>query len=372
MKKKHKIPRKFNLPLFMLLSGLMDGFSRMQIDYLRTEIRILRQQLRKATGHKRVYLTNDQRRLLAVKAKPLGIKVLGEITDLFSPETIIGWYRKLVASKYDGAANRKGGRKKVSQNIIDMVLRMAQENRGWGYRKIHSYMIYLDFEVSASTVQRIMRDHGLEPDPAEKNKSTWSEFIRRHMDVICACDFFQVEVLTLRGLVRCSVLFFIELNSRRVHILPSKVDPSAQWVEQQAKNICGFEDGIFSGRTYLVHDRDPLFMKTKFRDILEDAGVESIETAPASPNQNAFSESFIGRAKESVFDKMIFTSQKQLDYCLKVYEDFYNHYRPHRGLGGKMIDLLPQDKDGEIVCKEFLGGLLKSYHRVKKRPEKAA
>jgi hypothetical protein len=154
--------------------------------------------------------------------------------------------------------------------------------------------------------------------------------------------------------------------------MPSKVDPDGKWVEQQAKNICEFEDGIFGGRTYLVHDRDPLFMKTKFRGILEDAGVECVETAPESPNQNAFSESFVGRAKESVFDKMIFTSQKQLDYVLKTYEFWYNHCRPHKGLGGRMIDPLPQDKDGEIVCKEFLGGLLKSYHRVKKRPEKAA
>ena len=279
----------------MMLSALVDSFCRKQMDYLRAENRVLRQQLLKATGHKRVYLTNDQRRLLAVKAKPLGIKVLGEITDLFSPATILGWYRKLVAKKYDGSANRKGGRQKVSQDIIDMVIRMAKENRGWGYRKIHSYMVYLDFEVSVSTVQRIMRDYGLDPDPTEKNKSTWSEFIRRHMHVIAACDFFQIEVLTLRGLVKCSVLFFIELNTRRVHIMPSKVNPDGKWIEQQAKNICDFEDGIFGGRTYLIHDRDPLFMKTKFRDILEEAGVESIETSPEAPNQNAFSESFIGR-----------------------------------------------------------------------------
>lgn len=101
-----------------------------------------------------------------------------------------------------------------------------------------------------------------------------------------ACDFFQIEILTLRGLVRCSVLFFINLNTRRVHIVPSKVNPTAQWVDQQIKNYSNFDEGIFDNRTYLIHDRDPLFMKTKFRDILEEAGVESVETSPEAPNQN--------------------------------------------------------------------------------------
>ena len=154
--------------------------------------------------------------------------------------------------------------------------------------------------------------------------------------------------------------------------MPSKVNPDGKWVEQQAKNICGFEDGIFGGRTYLIHDRDPLFMQTKFRDILDNARVECVETTPEAPNQNAFSESFIGRAKEAVFDKIIFTSQKQLDYVLKTYEFWYNHCKPHRGLGGRMIDPLFQDKDGEIVCEAFLGGLLKSYRRLKKPPDIAA
>ena len=128
----------------------------------------MRQQLLKATGRKRVYLTNAQRILLAVKAKPLGIKVLSELTDLFQPATIFRWYSKLVAKKYDGTAGKKGGRPKVGQDIIDMVLQMAKDNRGWGYRKIHAYMVYLDFEVSASTVRRIMRDYGLDPRSERK------------------------------------------------------------------------------------------------------------------------------------------------------------------------------------------------------------
>lgn len=75
-----------------------------------------------------------------------------------------------------------------------MVLRIAKRNRGRGYRKIHSYVVYLDVDVSASTVQRIMRDHGLYPNLKNKNKSTWSEFITRHIDVICVCNFPRLKL----------------------------------------------------------------------------------------------------------------------------------------------------------------------------------
>ena len=104
-----------------VLSAMMDERHRRAVEYLKEENRVLRERL----GEKRVRLTNAQRRRLAVKAKALGRKALGEITDLFSPDTILGWYRKLVAQKYDGSANRKGGRPKVSGEIIDLVVRLA-------------------------------------------------------------------------------------------------------------------------------------------------------------------------------------------------------------------------------------------------------
>lgn len=311
--------------LLGLLSALVDDHMRKQIEYLIAECKVLREQLRKATGKNRISLTNDQRRLLAVKAKAIGSKALAKVTDLFSPATILGWYRKLVAQKYDGTQSCKAGRKRTDPEHVELVLKLAKENSDWGSQRIANMMKYLGYKISGSTVRRILRDNGIDPDREYKKKLTWEKFIKSHMHMMTACDFFQVEVLTLRGLVRCSVLFFINIKTRRVHIVPSKVNPTAQWVDQQIKNHANFDEGLFDNRTYLIHDRDPLFMDETVRSTLETSGVKSLKIAPAAPNQNAYAESWIALCKSEILNKMIFTSKKQLDYCLKVYEDYYNH-----------------------------------------------
>ncbi|MCD4826133.1 MAG: integrase core domain-containing protein [Phycisphaerae bacterium] len=345
-----------------VVSALMDEQSRLAVEYLKEENRVLRERL----GEKRVRLTNAQRRRLAVKAKALGRKTLGEVTELFSPDTILGWFRKLVAEKYDGSPNRKGGRPKVSREIVDLAVRLAKENRGWGHRRICSYAIYLGYSISESTVLRIMEDHGLNPSPKEKRKTTWKEFIGSHMDVLAAVDFFSVELLTPKGLVRCMVFFAIHLDTRRVEILGVKPDPASPWVKQVARNATDENDGFLRSRRYLIHDRDPLFTEG-FRDILEAADVETIRIPPKSPDLNAFAERFVRSVKLECLEKMILTSQGQLEYVLEEYLEWYHRARPHSGLGGRMIDPHPQEAGGEIVCFEQLGGLLKSYRRVQKR-----
>ena len=345
-----------------MVSVLMDEQSRLAVEYLKEENCILRERL----GEKRVRLTNAQRRRLAVKAKALGRKTLGEITELFSPDTILSWYRKLVAKKYDGSANRKGGRPKVSREIVDLVVRLAKENRGWGHRRICNYAVYLGYSISESTVLRLMEDHGLNPSPKEKRKTTWNEFIGSHMDVLAATDFFSVELLTPKGLVRCMVWFAIHLDTRRVEILGVKPDPISPWVKQVARNATDENDGFLRSRRYLIHDRDPLFTEG-FRDILEAADVETIRIPPKSPDLNAFAERFVRSVKLECLEKMVLTSQGQLEYVLDEYLEWYHRARPHSGLGGRMIDPHPQEAGGEIVCFEHLGGLLKSYRRVRKR-----
>jgi hypothetical protein len=372
MKPKSKISARFNWMLFAVLSALVDDTTRKQIEYLIAETQVLRTQLRKATGRKRIFLTDDQRRLLAVKAKAIGSKALAEITDLFSPATILGWYSKLVAKKYDGSNAHKTGRKRTDIVLVELALKLAKDNPDWGSLRIAHMMTYLGHKISGCTVRRIMRDNGIDPDREYKKKLTWDKFIKSHMHVMMGCDFFQVEVFTLRGLVRCSVLFFLELNSRRVHIVPSVVNPTSQWVDQQIKNHCNFNDGIFDNRTYLIHDRDPLFTAEKVQDTLETSGVKSVKIAPCAPDQNAFCESWVATCRREILDKMVFTSKKQLDSALAEFETYYNRWRVHSGLNGNIIDPLPQDEDGEIVCHEFIGGLLKGYRRVKKSLDIAA
>ena len=100
------------------------------IDYLREENRVLREQL----AGRRLRLDDDQRRRLAVEAKALGRRVLAEIATIVTPETLLAWHRKLIAMKYDGTPHRSPGRPRTAGEIEALVVRMAEENRDWGYR----------------------------------------------------------------------------------------------------------------------------------------------------------------------------------------------------------------------------------------------
>ena len=242
---------------------------------------------------------------------------------------------------------------------------IAKENPGWGYGRIKNWLKYLGYKIGKTTVKRILEDHGINPDPEVRTKGTWNKFIRSHMDVLAATDFFSVELLTKRGLVRCMVLFVIELSTRRVHIAGVKTDPDGEWMKQVARNLTDCEDGFLNGKRYLIHDRDPLYTKD-FDKILKATGVKAVKTVKQSPNLNAYSERCVQTFKQDCLDHLILTSQKQLEYVLEEFLEYYHRERPHEGLGGNMIDPWPQDKDGPIVSFERLGGLLKSYRRVKK------
>ena len=300
------------LTFLTCLTTLLDKQHRMVIDYLKEENQILREQIHGKHNTKRIVLTDRQRKRLAAKAKPLGRKLLGETTELFRPATILGWYRSLIAKKYDGSANRKGGRTKVTQIKIDWILKMSKENPNWGAGKISNYMKYLNMEVGKSTVWRVMEDNGFNPSPEERNKGNWNSFIKSHFNVLAATDFFTVELLTPKGLVRCMVLF-----------------------------------------------------TKKFDEILEAGGVKALKTPKQSPNLNAYAERFVQTIKKECLNHLILTNEKQLKYACEEFLQHYHHERPHEGLGGKIISPLPQDEDGEIIQFERLGGLLKSYRRVK-------
>jgi transposase InsO family protein len=346
-------------------SCLFDDQARQVVEYLKEENRVLREQLRDKYGCRQVRLTDSQRRRLASKGVAVGRRLLDEVTDLFSPDTVLRWYRQLIAMKYDGSPNRKGGRPKVRQEIIDTVLRLARENPYWGFGRIRNYMVYLGYSVGRSTVKRILEDHGICPEPERNKKGTWNDFIRSHMNVLAATDFFSVELLTSRGLVRCMVLFVIDIATRRVQIAGIKAEPDGQWMMQVARNLTQTDHGFLQGKRYLIHDRDPLFTKA-FDQTLKAGGTKPLKIARQSPNLNAFAERFIQSVKQECLDRMILSSPKQLEYVLKEYLLYYHRERPHEGLGGRMIDPLPQDKDGQIARFERLGGLLRSYRRVRR------
>jgi putative transposase len=179
------------------------------VEYLREENCVLREQLK----GKRLRFTDDQRRRLAAKGKTLGSKVLREVCTLVTPETILRWYRTLIAKKYDSSGKRGPGRPPIKESIQDLVVRMAKENVSWGYGRIQGAVRNLGHVVSRSTIARILKEHGIEPAPRRRKGMYWVTFMKSHWEVLAATDFLTVEVMTLRGLVRYHVLFVLELST---------------------------------------------------------------------------------------------------------------------------------------------------------------
>ena len=331
------------------------------IDYLREENRVLREQL----GERRLRLNDAQRRRLAVKAKLLRRSILQQVATIVTPDTLLAWHRRLIAQKYDGSAKRKLGRPRKPDEIEALVVRMAEENRLWGYRRIQGALFNLGHDVARSTIAAILQRHGIEPSPERSRKTTWKEFLTQHWDLIVAADFFTVEAWTPRGLQRFVILFFIELSTRKVEIAGVASKADGLWMSQIGRNLTDSVDGLLKGKRYLIHDRDPLFT-AEFLQILAEAGVASVRIPPRSPNLNAHAERFVRSIKESCLERMILFGEASVRKATAQFIEHYHCERNHQGLGNRLIS--PEDIDrlgqGEVARRERLGGSLNYYYRV--------
>jgi len=203
------------------MAGWINRGQQQVIEYLVEENRVLREQL----GGRRLRLTDAQRRRLAIRAEALGRKALMGVACIVTPDTLLRWYRSLVARKYDGSRRRGPGRPPTQAALARLVVRMASSNPGWGYTRIRGALRNLGHELGRSTIKRILADAGIEPDPERSKRTPWATFLKAHWGAIAATDFFTVEVLTMHGLVRYSVLFAIDLKTRCVHLAGIAHDP---------------------------------------------------------------------------------------------------------------------------------------------------
>ena len=149
----------------------------------------------------------------------MGRKALSELTTIVTPDTILRWHRELVAQKWDYTDRRKKkpGRPAISDEVKQLVLRMAKENPDWGYDRIQGALANLGHEISDQTVGNILKAHGIETAPERRRQTTWKTFLKAHWDVLGAIDFTTVEVWTKGGLVTFYLLFVMQLKTRRVH-----------------------------------------------------------------------------------------------------------------------------------------------------------
>ena len=344
--------------LLMMLAGWINRHQQDVIEYLKEENKILREK----TGKKRIFLNDNQKIRLARLAKKLGRKVLEDASCAFSPDTILKWHRMLIAKKYNGSGNRKPCRNRITPELEDLIIMLARKNKTWGSRRIKGALKHLGFKVCHTTIDNVLLRNGYDPSPDRGRKTRWSEFLKAHWESLSAIDFFTTEIYTWAGLTRYFVLVTIDYATRKVEVVGISQQPYGAWMSQMARNLTDHFSGFLKDKKYLIHDRDPLFTQ-EFRSILRSSGVKPIRTLPMSPHLNCLIERFIRSIKSECLDRMLIFGERHLEYIINEYIEHYNHERPHQGIDNEIIEPPPQC-NGEIICHERLGGLLKYYRRA--------
>jgi transposase InsO family protein len=275
------------------------------------------------------------------------------------PETLLRWHRELVRRKWTYKRRGHPGRPPIDPEVGALIVRFGTENPRWGYQRIRGELLKLGIRVSATTVRTILIRHGLGPAP-RRGGPTWTEFLRSQASGILACDFFTVETIRLKTLF---VLFFIELSTRRVHVMGATAHPHSAWVTQQARNLA-VEERLGSVR-FLLRDRDAKF-SGPFDEVFATENVRVIRTPIRAPKANAFAERFVRTVRSECLDHVLVYGPRHLDRVLRAYVTHYTEQRPHRGLnlatprGGSSSPARHTERR-RIDRRDVLGGLIHEY-----------
>ena len=281
-------------------------------------------------------------------------------TLLVTPATLMRWHRKLLARHWTYPHRNEGAHNTLAADIVALILRLGRENPRWGYLRIVGECAKLGVTVSATSVRNVLRRHRLRPAP-RRSRPTWVEFLRTQASGALACDFFSVDIITLR---RLYVPFFIDLERRKVFLAGVTGHPIGTWVTQQARNVAAeLED---EGRVikFLIPDRDSKFV-APFDEVMRSIGVRVIKTPVRAPRANAFAERFVRTARTECLDWLLIRSERHLERVLAEFVQHYNAARPHRGINLEVPIPYHSEKqfDGSarVLRVDQLGGLLHEY-----------
>jgi len=335
-----------------VLIGWWDRQEREALAYLIEENRVLRAQL----GGRRLRLTDDDRRRLAVRAFRLGRRALRHVATIVTPDTRLRWHRQLVARKWTYA--RRSQRRGVLAEIRRSVVRMVADNPTWGYTRIQGALKNVGHRVGRSTIARILKAHSLPPVPGRP--TSWQTFLRAHKDAIAGADFFTTEVWTWRGLVTVYTVFVIHLASRRVQILGSTPFPDEAFMRQVGRSLTMAD---MDTCRVLICDRDAKW-RGPVREILQNAGIRVVQTPYRAPNANAYAERFVRSIKEECLDRIIPLGERHFRRAVHEFVQHYHLERNHQGLGNVLIDGAAARSVGAIRRRSRLGGLLNYYERA--------
>jgi putative transposase len=329
------------------------------------EILVLRHQLRVLERQvARPQLRPSDRVLLAAFSRVLPRTAWRSF--FVTPATLLRWHRELVALRWT-YPRRRPGRPGTPVAVRGLVLRLARENPGWGYRRIQGELVGLEISLAASTVWAILREAGIEPAPRRLD-SSWTEFLRRQAASILECDFLTVDTLFFK---RIYVLFVIELASRRVRLCVVTANPDGAWVTQQARNLLMRLDDEGVRARFLIRDRDSKFTRD-FDELFRSEGIRVIKAPVRAPRARAHAERWVGSLRRECLDRLLILGRRHLEHVVGVYAVHYNERRPHRSLDQRpplanpppIDEPLPSDEALQLDrlrrC-DRLGGLLHEY-----------
>jgi transposase InsO family protein len=257
----------------------------------------------------------------------------------------------------------------VNDDTTVLVMRLARENPRWGYRRIQGELIKLGVHLAASTIARIIKDHGLGTAP-RRSGPTWRAFLRAQASHIVATDFFTVDTVLLN---RLYVLFFIELGRRRAWITGVTAHPNGNWVTQQARNVTAdiVDEGVEA--RFLVRDRDTKYV-AGFDEIFRSEGARILRTPFRTPNANAYAERFVRTIRSECLDHLLIVNARHLERILRSYARHYNGHRPHQGISQEIpaptlpsfvsaaTSVQPSHSDRlHVRRRDRLGGLIHEY-----------
>jgi transposase InsO family protein len=315
--------------------------------FLRQQLIILDRQVKRPLARPR------ERVLLVVLASRL--RAWKQALLIVQPATLIRWQQNLYRWlwKRKSEPPKRAGRPPLLKELVDLIQRMARENRTWGAERIRGELLKLGIRVARNTILKYLQRVRKPTAPDQ----TWLTFLHNHASQVWACDFLQTFDLFFRALF---VFVIVELESRRVVHFAVTRHPTDAWVAQQLREATPY--GLKP--RFLIRDRDRKFGEA-FGRVVKGTSIDILLTPYRAPQANAICERFWGSLRRECLDFFILLGERHLYRVVKEYVAYFNTARPHQGIGQRIPgELEPSVGEGEIIAFPVLGGLHHDYRRA--------
>jgi putative transposase len=354
----------FFLDIFTII-GVTNSDKDLEIIILRHQVRILQRKVKTPPR-----ITDPERMILASLTDKFchstkeARRRLYQVMLIFKPDTVLRWHRDMVRRKWTFRRKGNPGRPSISFELEALIVRLAKENPRWGYDKIHGELLKLGYILSVSSVRNILKRHRVTPE-SQRSTGSWRSFLRHYKDQLLACDFFTVETIWLKTIY---VLFFIELGTRQIHLAGCTTNPDITWVTQQARQLVWDLKDNDRHIAFLIHDNDTKFTSS-FDRVFSSEGIEFLHTPYRAPRANAFAERWVRSVREECLDLVLVLNENHLHRVLREYGEYYNHARPHQGIGQHFPVSGPEPSTNGLIRKrDILGGVIHDYYRQPSTP----